>query len=185
MFPTSSTKTFVDIYDNVTTFKNDYTAMTAFQSTELTNTVIEQIYYMLYARYGNNPITNLDENQFKYKLFMTIWQYAPTWLKRVNIQKALRGLGNDPDDLSDIIAGAKVIYNQAANPETEPSTLELEEINYINTQNTTNYKKSKMDAYTQLWTILVSDVTEEFINRFRFLFKKSVSPFTKLYVEEN
>lgn len=179
MFPTSSTKTFVDIYTNVTTFKDDYNTITAFQSTELTSAIIEQIYYMLYARYGNNPITNLDENQFKYKLFMTIYQYAPTWIKKMDIQKKLRAL-ND----TDIITGAKIIYNQAANPETEPSTLELEEINYINTQNTTNYKKSKMDAYTQLWTILVSDVTEEFINRFKFLFKKSVSPYTKLYVEE-
>ncbi len=180
MFPTSSTKTFVDIYDNVTTFKDDYDTMISFQSTELTDAIITQIYYMLYARYGNNPITNLDENQFKYKLFMTIWQYAPAWIKRLDIQSKLRAL-ND----TDIVTGAKIIYNQAANPETEPSTTELEEINYINNQNTTNYKKSKMDAYTQLWTILVSDVTEEFINRFKFLFKKSVSPFTKLYIEEN
>lgn len=179
MIPTSSTKTFADIYEDVTAFEDDYEDITAFQSNELTTTIIDRIYYMLYARYGNNPITNLDENQFKYKLFMTIWQYAPAWIKRLDIQGKLRAL-ND----TDILEGAKAIYNHAFNPETEPSTVAPDEIPFINEQNTSQYKKTKMDAYTQLWTILVSDVTEEFINRFKFLFKKSVSPFTTLYVEE-
>ena len=116
---------------------------------------------------------------------MTIWQFAPTWLKKVDIQEALRGLGNDPNDLSDIINGAKAIYNHAFNPETEPSTQSTEELTYINDQNVTNYKKSKMDAYAQLWSVLVSDVTTEFIKKFQPLFKKFVKPGTYLYESED
>lgn len=145
MIPTSSTKTFVDIYENVDAFKDDYEDMTSFQSNEITTNDITRIYYMLYAKYGNNYITNFDENQFKYKLFMTIWQYAPTWLKRVDIQGKLRSISDD-----DLIIGAKAVHNHAFNPSTEPSTQSLDELTYINDQNTTNYKKSKMDAYGQL-----------------------------------
>lgn len=173
------TKLFTEIYEDVNAFKDDYETMTAFQSNEISNTALERIYYILYARYGNSPIANYDENQFKYKLFMTIWQFAPTWLKRVDIQGKLRAISDD-----DLLKGAKAIYNHAYNPSTAPTTQTLEELTYINDQNTTNYKKSKMDAYAQLWSILVSDVTSEFINRFQPLFKKFVKPGTYLYESE-
>lgn len=173
------TKLFTEIYDDVDAFKDDYEEMTSFQSNEITTNDITRIYYMLYAKYGNSPIANYDETQFKYKLFMTIWQYAPTWLKRVDIQGKLRSITD-----SDLLNGAKVIYNHAYNPSTAPSTQTLEELTYINDQNTTNYKKTKMDAYTQLWSILVSDVTEEFMNRFKPLFKTFVKPGTYLYESE-
>ena len=42
------------------------------------------------AKYGNNPIANKDINQFKYKLFSTVFMYGPTWAKRLDIQKILR-----------------------------------------------------------------------------------------------
>lgn len=187
MIPTSSTKTFVDIYEDVNTFEDDYDTITAFHSNEIAPVTqgvtdysnIDKIYYMLYAKYGNNFITNYDENQFKYKLFMTIWQYAPAWLRRLDVQAQLRAISND-----DLLKGAKVIYNHAYNPAADPTTQTLTELEYINDQNTTNYKKSAMDAYTQLWAILVSDVTEEFIAKFKPLFKKFVSPYTALYEGE-
>lgn len=100
---------------------------------------------MLYARYGNNPIANRDTHQFKFKIFSIIYQYGPTWEKRLAIQEDLRGLSGD-----DLLKGTKAIYNSALNPSTAPSTGSLDELTYINSQNTTNYKKSKMDAYAQL-----------------------------------
>lgn len=175
-----NTKTFVDVYEDVDAFKDDYEDMTSFQSNELTTNDITRIYYMLYAKYGNSPISNLDENQFKYKLFMTIWQYAPTWLKRIDIQGKLRSITDD-----DLIKGAKAVHNHAFNPSTEPSTASLEELTYINDQNTTSYKKSKMDAYGQLWSILVSDVTEEFMARFKPLFQKAVNLKPYLFESED
>lgn len=182
------TKLFTEIYEDVESFEDDYDTIAIFHSNEIAPVTqhvtnysnIDKIYYMLYAKYGNSPIANYDENQFKYKLFMTIWQYAPAWLKRLDVQEQLRAISND-----DLVKGAKVIYNHAYNPSTEPSTQTLNELNYINDQNTTNYKKSTMDAYTQLWAILVSDVTEEFMARFKPLFKTFVKPGTYLYESED
>lgn len=38
----------------------------------------ETTYYLLYARYGNNPIANMDVNQWKWKVSSVIFQYGPT-----------------------------------------------------------------------------------------------------------
>ena len=129
------------------------------------------VYYLLYARYGNNPIANEDVTQWKYKIFSVIFQYGPTWEKKLDNQKKLRGI-ND----ADLLIGSKAIYNSAVNPSTAPSTGSLEELKYINGQNTTNYKKSKMDAYAQLLQLLEVDVTEDFLNKFKKCFKVFVAP---------
>ena len=177
----SCTKKFTEIYESVNDFIYDYNNLELPKIISVDNAVI--LYYLLYARYGNNFITNLDENQFKYKLFSIIWQYGPTWEKRLEIQGNLRDLLK-PENEADLITGAKAIYNHAFNPSTAPSTASLTELTYINDQNTTNYKKSKMDAYTQLWNLLVTDVTEEFLNKFSILFKKFISPFVKIEEDE-
>ena len=72
--------------------------------------------------------------------------------------------------------GTKAIYNTANNPGTEPSTGSLEELPYINSQNTTGYKKSKMDAYANLLALLDTDVTEDFIKKFGKLFITILEP---------
>ncbi len=177
-----NTKLFVDIYPDYDTFEKGYTESPLKDG--ITDDNLQILYYLLYARYGNSPIANMDENQFKYKLYSVIWQYGPTWESRLEIQDKLRELLATGHE-SDLINGAKAIYNHAYNPETAPSTQSLEELTYINDQNTTNYKKSKMDAYTQLWGLLATDVTEQFIDRFQPLFKKFVRPeHPILYVEE-
>ena len=173
----SCTKTFTEIYESVNDFIYDYNNVALPKTISVDNAVI--LYYLMYAKYGNNNITNLDENQFKYKLFSTIWKYGPTWEKKLDIQSKLRGISDD-----NLLEGAKAIYNHAYNPETTPSTSDLDELTYINDQNTTNYKKSKMDAYTQLWGLLATDVTEEFLARFSPLFKKFIAPETILFESE-
>lgn len=174
MIPSYNTNLFHDIYKTVDEFMTDYTNL----GIENLGKVIEtdtarRIYFLLLARYGNSPIANLDETQFKLKLQTIIWQYAPAWEKRIEIQKVLRELSED-----DILTGAKAIYNHALNPgeiEAE-TTVDLPELKYIDNQNTTNFKKSKMDAYTQLWDLLATDVTNDFLNKFRPLFKQFVRP---------
>lgn len=175
--PMYNTKTFTDIYETVDDFIYDYNNL-AFPKIISVNNAMT-LYYLLYSRYGNTPIANMDENQFKYKLFSIVWQYGPTWEKRLEIQANLRALNE-----TDLMTGSKAIYNRAYNPETQPSTGDLDEINYINEQNTTNYKKSKMDAYMQLWTLLDTDVTTEFINRFSICFKKFAQPARPVLYEE-
>lgn len=62
------------------------------------------------------------------------------------------------------------------NPEIEPDTQTLEELPYINSQNTSKYKKGKLDALAALYEVLSRDVTKEFINQFRVLFLVIVQP---------
>ena len=179
MLPQYSTELFTDVWEAVEDFMEDYQNVGI--PTSISTTSAQTLYYLLYAKYGNNPIANRDINQFKYKVFATIYEYGPTWEKRLAIQKKLRDLSDD-----DLIKGSKAIYNSALNPSTAPSTATLEELEYINSQNTTNYKKSKMEAYAQLWDLLSTDVTTEFINRFRVCFKQFVAPERPLvYVTED
>lgn len=177
MIPQYNTKLFSEIWEDKDEFLTDYQSIGI--PTTISTANATTLYYLLFARYGNSPIANYDENQFKYKMFAVIYQYGPTWEKKLAIQTALRGLQE-----ADLIAGSKAIYNTALNPSDAPTTGTTEEIDYINSQNTTNYKKSKMDAYGQLWELL-EDVTEEFIVKFKYCFKQFVVPSrTFIYVTE-
>lgn len=167
----SQTKTFNEIWANYTTFSTDFN--TSPFTGIITANNLEILYYLLYAKFGNSFITNLDENQWKFKVFSTIWKYGPAWEKKLEIQANLKALELDSDTL---LQGAKAIYNKALNPESDPSTQALTELTYINEQTTTNYKKSKMDALTQLWNLIATDVTESFLERFAPLFKKIWNP---------
>ena len=110
---------------------------------------------------------------YKVKFFATLWQYGPKWSLDVQIQAKLRGLGLDSN--SEIYKGSKAIYNHAEHPETAPSTDSLEELEYINSQQTTNYKKSTLEGLASLVDLLRNDVTENFINQFKKLFSKFVN----------
>ena len=169
LLPQYDTKLFTDIYDKVDTFVADYNTINLGGLTD--PTLVTKLFYLLYAKFGNSPIANLDENQFKYKLFSTVFMYGPAWEKRLDIQNEIRNLSAD-----DLLQGAKAIYNHALNPETDPSTLAPDELTYINEQNTTQYKKSKMDAYGQLWRLVSTDVTADFLAKFNDCFKKFVRP---------
>ena len=179
--PQYSTIVFTDVWDDVDKFKQDL-AESPFAGSLSTSSPdnVSLVFYLLYARYGNNPIANEDINQWKFKIFSVIFQYGPTWQKRLDIQNKLRAISDD-----DLLKGAKAIYNTALNPSTAPSTSTLDELTYINGQNTTNYKKSKMDAYAQLLGLLEVDVTEEFLVKFKRCFKQFVAPERPLlYVDE-
>ena len=124
----------------------------------------------------------MDENQFKFKLFGKMAQYAPAWEQKLEIQAKLRSLGLNDD--SEIYKGSKAIYNTALNPENLPKTGDLTELEYINSQNTTNYKKSKLEGLALLADSLRADVTEDYVNKFRKLFKIVVYPERVLLYEE-
>lgn len=168
------TRTFTDIYPKVEDFIKDYTYNGI--KTTITTDSITTLYYLLYARYGNSHIVNSDENQFKYRLFSTIFMYGPTWEKRLDVQNKLRGLTD-----KELIEGTKQINNHSYNPSTEPSTSDTEELPTTNEQTSTKYKKSKMDAYAILITLLETDVTEEFVAKFKKLFLSIVEPQNPLW----
>jgi len=176
MIPRYDTKLFTEVWDEAAKFKTDFLASPfagAISSTESATTKdnVTILYYLLYAKYGNNPIANFDEEQFKYKVYSIIYSYGPAWEKRLDIQDKLRKLSDD-----DLRLGSKAIYNAALNPSTEPSTGSLEELDYINEQRTSNFKRGKLEGYSLLWDLLATDVTTEFISKFSICFSKVVRP---------
>lgn len=163
------TRKFTDIYPSASDFLNDYKNVGI--PTSVNETTAQMIYYLLYANYGNSHIASSDENQFKYKLFSLIWQYAPNWYRKREIQDELRTLTQD-----ELLTGNTQIYNTANNPEVEPGTQTLEELPYINNQNTAKSKKGKLEGLTALYEVLSRDVTKEFLNQFKVLFLSIVQP---------
>lgn len=175
MFGNFRTKKFSDIYEDVDSFLQDYENIGIPNLISTTNATT--LFYLLYARYGNSTIANFDLNQFKYKLFSIIWQYGPNWEKELSIQTNLRGLTED-----EIREGSRAIYNKALNPNTAPTT---EELDYISEQNTTKYKKSKIEGYGLLMELLRRDVTEDFLKKFQKLFIVIVEPYKPLWYKED
>lgn len=163
------TKTFVDLYETVNDFIYDYNNIGLPRTISVQNAMT--LYYLLYAKYGNSPISNVDENQAKFKLFGVIWQYGPSWEKKLEIQANLRDLKD-----TDLEEGALSIYNHAFNPSTDPSTASQTELDYINEQNTTRQKRSKVGQYMELWQAISTDVTAAFLDRFGICFKQFVGP---------
>ena len=182
--PEYITKTFTQVYESYDHFRDDYDDLIGLVSggvAPLSNDNIRATYYLLYARYGNTPIVNYDETQFKMKLMSVIATYGPVWEKKKAIQVSLRGLSE-----SDLLQGAKQIYNHAYNPSTQPSTQELEELTHINDQNVTNNRKSKMEAYSILWANLHVDATDEYMNKFKNCFSRFVGDqYPIIYCEED
>lgn len=171
------TNTFQEIWDSADKFVAEYKANGI--KTTISDDSCTTLYYLLYAKYGNNPIASSDQNRFKYAVWATIFKYGPTWEKRLEIQDKLRSLSED-----DLIRSGRSIFNHAYNPSTEPSTGSLEELPGINEQNTNQYVKSKIDAYASLMDLLRTDVTEAFLGEFRKLFKICLVENPLLYVTD-
>lgn len=136
------------------------------------------MYWLLLAEFANSTIANADENQFKNRLYATVFRYAPTWEKRLDIQAKIRSLTDE-----DISTGVKQIINKAEHPGTLPSTSSLEALQLISEQNVVNSKRDKLTAYNALASLLETDVTASFIDRFRPLFMKVVAPERPLLYE--
>ena len=169
-------KTFSQLWDSKDAFLESYNTCGIEKTiSELTAT---NLYYLLYAAYGNSTIRFSDINQFQYAVFSRIYMYGPTWEKRLEIQSKLRKLTE-----AEIMAGSKDVYNSALNPNTEPGTNTTDELDYISSQNVTKRSKSKIDAYAELMTLLKTDVTKDFIDGFKGYFKQVVQKELPLYYE--
>lgn len=172
LMPQYRTKTFCEVWGDYDSFKKDYDDLVTLVSggvSPLKPDNVKATFYLLYSRYGNNPIVNFDITQFKVRIMSVIATYGPTWEKKKGIQKSLRDLTE-----AEIIQGAKQIYNHANNPSTNPTTAGLEELTFINDQSTSNSKKSKMEAYSILTSIIKVDSTDEYLNKFKDCFSRFV-----------
>ena len=173
MIPIYNTKKFNEIFPDAASFKDNYDTFqaTAGLTNILDDTDVAITWQLLTAKYGSNPIANWSEDQFKIKVWQIMFQYGPTWVKRNDIQGELRALTADQ-----IKAGEFNIYNTALNPATTPSDNDTTELNYINQQNTSRRQKSVLGAYNELMLLLDTDVTAEYIDRFKKLFMVVVDP---------
>ena len=174
-----NTLLFTDVWDEVAKFIKDY--QTSGIPTTISKDSATTLFYLLYARYGNTPISAMDEYQWTTRIFSIIFQYGPTWEKKLEIQQKIRAL-----TINDLKKGATTIYNKALNPETAPSTVDTEEINYVNEQNVSKVQKNDSQAYAEWMSLLEEDVTGYFLRKFDGCFKKIVRPEKTLeYVTED
>lgn len=170
--PEYGTFRFCEIWPSLNDFENDYNQHISLypqNPSPIKSDSLRTLYFLLYSKYGNNPIANNDPNQFKFKVWSIIFAYGPMWEKKLEIQDTVRSLSE-----ADLLAGSKQIYNHALNPSSTPSTDTLEELLFINDQNTALHKKSKMEAYSILWELLHANATEEFLRQFKRCFSVAV-----------
>lgn len=182
-----SNKRFLDVFPDEDAFKATYAY---YQSIFNSPIKVEEdqmsfIYYILYSRYGSEYIAMSNTTRFEAKLFATLELAAPILIKELDIQKKLLALSEE-----DIHSGGRAIYNHAFNPSGAPSTSALEELPFINDQNTTYYKKSPMEGYSILLSLLDDDLLENFLRKFKKLFLRVLAPtLARLYdvqeLEEN
>lgn len=178
------TRTFSEIFPDVTEFSTFYTTCGVPQNlltgTGYTNFGISTIYWLLISNFANDHIKSSDENRFKLKLMSIIFEAGPQWQRAMKLQADIMGMTD-----SELLVGSKAIYNHAMHPDTTPSTGQLTELEYIDDQNTTNYRKDKILALVNAIDVLDTQICERFINRFRKLFINVVYPdYPLLYVSE-
>lgn len=188
MFGNFTTRTFSDVFtpneNDITEGRTQSVDMFKYYMSnsgiplKITEENLSTLFYLLFARYGNSHLSTPNEESFLYKVASTIFMYGPSWEKRLEIQDKLRELRDE-----DLLKGSEAIYNSANAPGTSIAGLTDSEgkLDFLNGQNTTAYRKSKMEAYATLMSVLETDVTREFIDKFAYLFLKMAQPYSPLY----
>ena len=133
------------------------------------------LYYLLWARYASSHIRSDYPKQWKMKIMMTVFEYGPTWSKRLEIQEKVRNMSDD-----EIQKGTIMTYNSAMNPDGAPTTETWDTLQGINSQNKNLYQRGKLDSYAYIDQILKTDVTRDFVEKFKKFFDIMASPGMKL-----
>jgi hypothetical protein len=191
-YGSSRTRSFADIFPTFETFQDMWNS-TVFskQAVALSQEIPEGgtettegpqnlmlIYELLMAEYANSTIASSDENRFMFQCMSLIFQYAPAWIKRLEIQHML-----DEMDLNseDFLRGSAQILNTSLNPSTGPVNDSLDMLKTINQQNVNIQKRDKFKALAILEELLKTNITGEFVKRFRPLFRSIVAPQRPLF----
>lgn len=155
---------FEEIWNSAAAFVDAYHNQSLPQ--ELKDETITTLYYLLYGRYGSDSIIGTNIRQWEYRFWGMVFQYGPAWEKRLQVQKRVRELSED--DLRD---GDLSLNNLAYNPGTAPETTTTEVLKGIAQQNAGIKKRSILGGYSMLESLLATDVSEEFLEHFKDLFK--------------
>lgn len=142
------------------------------------NANMTTLYWLLRAKYSSDHINSDYPDQWKLKIMSTVFMYAPSWKKRLDIQDAVRALSDD-----EITKGSAAIYNNAQNPDGSPTTMTWDTLPGINNQNVTLHRRGKLEAYAMVDGILKTDVTKELVDRFGKYFIQVLSPQRPLWYD--
>lgn len=179
--------TFSELYPTQEDFVNQYKAVGFPQvyegGTYVSDDDLKLIWLLFIGRFADSTIKPFNTyGAFHIRFMSRVWQHAPAWKKNLDIQNKLRSMSLE--DGSPIYEGGKALYNSALNPNTTPGTDTNEELNFINNQNVTKHKKSKLEGLAILSDLLKNDVTEQFLRRFDDFFRTIIySGRTLLYKE--
>lgn len=183
-YGSSRTRKFSDIFPTFQTFQTFWSS-TIFskQAVALIQNIpedtgngasnLELIYELLMANYANSAIASNDENRFKYDCMCTVFQYAPAYIKRLEIQHTLHELDLNSEDF---LRGSMQLHNVSLNPSEDPAADTLSALSTINQQTASIQKRDKFKALAILEELLRTDITGAFIDHFKRLFRWSVSP---------
>ena len=175
LFTEQYTKTLSDVYPNYDLFMEDYEGIGLPQRLK-NKDFLKTIYVLLMGEYGSSSMMSLSEDLFRVRLFTLVMSYGPQYEKELDIQDKLLAMTDE-----DLQTSSKAIYNTSINPSTAPSTDTFDELPTINQQNVTKHKRSKMDAYAFLHSLLDADLTQRFIKRFDHLFVRVLRTNKPLY----
>lgn len=158
MLPTNNTSTFLDVFPQSTTLAE--LPSTLDWDVGLTEAQLKKVWQLLAANYGHRALklSKGDLTQWEMRLCSALEQYGPAYFARLQIQKDIAALS-----LDDLREAGRSIINHAYNPNSEPSTSSLEELTYINEQNSSGAKLSKADALTLKWKLINTDYTALFL----------------------
>lgn len=169
--------TFGDLFPSPEDFIKDYEdSLLSKGKNTVSDDALTQLYYILWARYGNSHFNSLNNENIKGSIFSLIYMYGPTWERRIELQEKIRKLTDE-----EIITGNSAVHTHADDPGTLAKT--PDDITYIDSKNTTTYKKGKIEGLALAQELLSTDVTKEFINKFQYLFIRVALPYAPLYYE--
>lgn len=164
-----NTATFAEVYSTEQSFVDSF-RNSAYTDYIEDDKYLKLTYALLFAKYEESHIASFNSASFENKVNSFIFQYAPNWIKELEIQQALRSLTEE-----DITKGSIAKFTHGYNPSTVPGTGNSDtEIETVNEQTLNKYTKSKLDGYTQLMGLLLNDVTQAYISKFSKLFMKTI-----------
>ena len=191
-YGSSRTRSFSDIFPNFEAFSNSWNMTTFSQQAvalgkdipeggENAASNLRLIYELLLSRYANSTIASSDEGRFVLQCMATVFQYAPAWIKRLEIQHALHEMDIESNEF---LYGSSQIVNTSFNPSEVPSEDYFETLSTINQQNVNMQKRDKFKSLAILDELLRTDITSMFLDKFRGLFRTIVAPQRPLFYTE-
>lgn len=170
-----NTQLFKNIFPDYDTFKNWY--LNCGLSDNETDVPAKKTFTLIANEY-NDSHTSLSVEGFKEHFANDIYTYYKEFEETTKNILELMKLTED-----DIAIADSMITNFASVPETTSST-DTESVDYITNQQKTLNKKGKLTIQKELLSSKRTFTTRTFINRFRHLFIKIISPYYNFVVSE-